>query len=340
MKYGIDLSTYQRNINYNMVSMNTDFAILRIGYGVNYLPSSQKDNQFENHYNGLYGKIPIGGYYYAYANAIGEGRKEAENCLRYLGNKNLDLPIYYDLEDSSMRYINEVAREFVDTIKAAGYKPGIYCNVSWALNKVDLSQFQDCSIWIAMYGNNNGQIPMNRPYISYNVWQYTSRGILNGINGYVDLNIANDEYLQHDTTNKSNEEVAEEVINGLWGNNEDRRLRLESAGYNYNIIQNIVNQILAPKKSIDEIAQEVINGLWGNGEVRRNRLTTAGYNAQEVQNRVNELLNANNEITYTVRSGDTLDAIAKRYNTTVNSIAQKNNIQDINKIYVGQVLKI
>lgn len=145
-----------------------------------------------------------------------------------------------------------------------------------------------------MYGNNNGQIPMNRPYISYNVWQYTSRGILNGINGYVDLNIANDDYLQHDTTNKSNEEVA----------------------------------------------QEVINGLWGNGEVRRNRLTTAGYNAQEVQNRVNELLNSNNEITYIVRSGDTLEAIAKRYNTTVNSIAQKNNIQDVNKIYVGQVLKI
>lgn len=120
MKYGIDLSTYQTNIDYNMVSMSTGFDILRIWYGVNYLPSSQKDNQFENHYNGLYGKIPIGGYYYAYANTIGEGRKEAENCLRYLGNKNFDLPSYYDLEDSSMRYINEVAREFVDTIKAAG----------------------------------------------------------------------------------------------------------------------------------------------------------------------------------------------------------------------------
>ena len=262
------------------------------------MPESQKDNQFENHYKGLYGKIPIGGYYYAYANAIGEGKKEAENCLKYLNNKKLDLPIYYDIEDNSMRYINDVVREFVDTIKAAGYDAGIYCNMNWARNKIDLSKFQDCSIWIAMYGSNNGQIPNNRPSIDYNVWQYTSRGIVDGINGYVDMNIANDDYL-------SNKEPDDTI-----------------------------------KKSIDEVAQEVINGLWGNGEDRVNKLTVAGYNAQEVQNKVNELLNANNEDTYIVKSGDTLDEIAKKYNTTVNSIAKKNNIKDVNKIYIGQVLKI
>lgn len=298
MKYGIDISSYQRNIDYNKVIKNINFAILRVGFGVNYLPESQKDNQFENHYKGLYGKIPIGGYYYAYANAIGEGKKEAENCLKYLNNKKLDLPIYYDIEDNSMKCINDVVREFVDTIKAAGYDAGIYCNMNWARNKIDLSKFQDCSIWIAMYGSNNRQIPNNRPSIDYNVWQYTSRGIVDGINGYVDMNIANDDYL-------SNKEPDDTI-----------------------------------KKSIDEVAQEVINGLWGNGEDRVNKLTVAGYNAQEVQNKVNELLNANNEDTYIVKSGDTLDEIAKKYNTTVNSIAKKNNIKDVNKIYIGQVLKI
>ena len=284
MKYGIDISSYQRNIDYNKVIKNINFAILRVGFGVNYLPESQKDNQFEN--------------YYAYANAIGEGKKEAENCLKYLNNKKLDLPIYYDIEDNSMKCINDVVREFVDTIKAAGYDAGIYCNMNWARNKIDLSKFQDCSIWIAMYGSNNGQIPNNRPSIDYNVWQYTSRGIVDGINGYVDMNIANDDYL-------SNKEPDDTI-----------------------------------KKSIDEVAQEVINGLWGNGEDRVNKLTVAGYNAQEVQNKVNELLNANNEDTYIVKSGDTLDEIAKKYNTTVNSIAKKNNIKDVNKIYIGQVLKI
>jgi len=44
--------------------------------------------------------------------------------------------------------------------------------------------------------------------------------------------------------------------------------------------------------------------------------------------------------TYTVQSGDTLSAIAKRFGTTVNAIAQLNGIKDVNKIYVGQVLRI
>lgn len=42
MKYGIDISSYQRNIDYNKVIKNINFAILRVGFGVNYLPESQK----------------------------------------------------------------------------------------------------------------------------------------------------------------------------------------------------------------------------------------------------------------------------------------------------------
>ncbi len=94
-------------------------------------------------------------------------------------------------------------------------------------------------------------------------------------------------------TKKSNEEVAREVINGLWGNGQDRKNRLIAAGYNPTTIQNIVNNILQGsnnKKSIDEIAREVIKGKWGNGQDRKNKLRQAGYNPDEVQKRVNELL--------------------------------------------------
>ncbi|MBQ6631396.1 MAG: hypothetical protein IJH55_04590, partial [Romboutsia sp.] len=97
-------------------------------------------------------------------------------------------------------------REFVDTIKVAGYEAGIYCNLNWARNKIDLSKFQDCSIWIAMYGSNNGQIPDNIHPINYNLWQYTSVGKLDGINGNVDINIANDYYISNkipDNTTKT-----------------------------------------------------------------------------------------------------------------------------------------
>lgn len=43
---------------------------------------------------------------------------------------------------------------------------------------------------------------------------------------------------------------------------------------------------------------------------------------------------------YTVKSGDTLSAIAKEKNTTVDAIAKKNKISNVNLITVGQVLEI
>jgi len=98
--------------------------------------------------------------------------------------------------------------------------------------------------------------------------------------------------------NKSNEELADEVIAGKWGNGEDRRNRLTQAGYNYSAIQSIVNQKLSggsstPKpslKSNETIADEVINGAWGNGHERKDRLTAAGYNYSEIQAIVNRKL--------------------------------------------------
>lgn len=94
---------------------------------------------------------------------------------------------------------------------------------------------------------------------------------------------------------KSVDELAREVIRGEWGNGSDRRIRLESAGYDYDAVQDRVNEILGgapstPKKSIDELAQEVIRGDWGNGSARRQALESAGYDYDAVQNRVNEIL--------------------------------------------------
>ena len=87
--------------------------------------------------------------------------------------------------------------------------------------------------------------------------------------------------------------VAREVIAGEWGNGEDRKARLTQAGYDYNVIQARVNEILNPQpqlKSIDEIAYEVIRGKWGNGAERKNRLAQAGYDYNAVQARVNQLM--------------------------------------------------
>ena len=100
---------------------------------------------------------------------------------------------------------------------------------------------------------------------------------------------------QHAPSKKSVDELAREVIAGKWGNGSDRHARLKAAGYDYDAIQNRVNEILtvtsAPsKKTVDELAREVIRGEWGNGSERRVRLTQAGYDYDAVQARVNEIL--------------------------------------------------
>ena len=90
--------------------------------------------------------------------------------------------------------------------------------------------------------------------------------------------------------------VANEVLQGLWGNGQERFENLTNAGYDAQAVQERVNSILSggyeqtSNTNIDAVAQEVIQGLWGNGQERFENLTNAGYDAQAVQNRVNELL--------------------------------------------------
>lgn len=99
---------------------------------------------------------------------------------------------------------------------------------------------------------------------------------------------------------KSNDTVAQEVINGQWGNGADRTNRLRRAGYNPTTIQNLVNQKLGVKtaskpktnkKTNAQIAREIYNGVgnWGNGQTRIDRLRKAGYDPVAVQREVNKL---------------------------------------------------
>ena len=93
---------------------------------------------------------------------------------------------------------------------------------------------------------------------------------------------------------KSIDTIADEVIAGKWGNGNDRKTNLENAGYNYQEVQNKVNEKLgvstSNKKSNETIANEVIQGLWGNGQERKDRLTQAGYDYNAIQKIVNQKL--------------------------------------------------
>lgn len=108
----------------------------------------------------------------------------------------------------------------------------------------------------------------------------------------------------------------------------------------YNLTTYDKRDKLDNKKSIDEIALEVINGLWDNYPKRKELLESAGYQYETVQKRVNEIMGIKLTTVYTVKSGDTLSHIAKKYNTTYQKIALDNNIQNPNLIYPGQKLVI
>lgn len=102
------------------------------------------------------------------------------------------------------------------------------------------------------------------------------------------------------TPSKSNEDIANEVIQGKWGNNPERKQRLTDAGYDYNAIQDIVNNKMASNtptsnSSNDELltlVKKTIRGDFGNGADRKKAL---GSNYDEVQRQVN--LNLQNGLT-------------------------------------------
>ena len=293
---GIDISEFQENVNYRKLKeQGIKFAIIRLGYGKNF---SQKDRMFETHFEGLKNAgIKVGAYLYSYA-YVKEGAKlEAENTLKIIKGKQFDLPIFYDMEESKQallgkEVLTEMANEWCRILKNAGYKAGVYANLNWFKNYLNPYEIkaEGNYIWLALWNNDenpNVQFPVD-------FWQYSSKGKLDGIEGRVDLDKCYVESFQQPDDSvvyKTNEDLATEVIQGKWGNGQERKDRLTKAGYNYNEIQKIVNyRLLGNKKSNYDLATEVIQGLWGNGQERKDKLTNAGYNYNEIQKIVNERL--------------------------------------------------
>ena len=290
---GIDISEFQKVDYSKLKEQGIEFAIIRLGYGKNI---SQKDSMFETHFKGLKNVgIKVGAYLYSYAYVKQGAKLEAENTLEIIKGKQFDLPIFYDMEESKQallgkEVLTEMATEWCRIIKNAGYKAGVYANLNWFKNYLNPYEIkaEENYIWLALWNNDEN------PNVDFPVdfWQYSSKGKLDGIKGRVDLDKSyTQDFPQHVENLKTNEDLATEVIRGLWGNGTERKDRLTKAGYNYEEIQKIVNdRLLGKKKSNYDLATEVIRGLWGNGQERKNRLTKSGYNYNEIQKIVNERL--------------------------------------------------
>lgn len=198
---GIDVSSYQTDINWE-TARNSDinFAILRCGYGDNV--EKQDDKKFKRNVAECERLgIPYGVYLYSYALSEEQKQSEIEHVLRLLEGTNPKYPVYLDVEDNSQiemgkEWITNMCVNFCENLKSKGYKTGIYANQNWLTNYIDTDRLNDYEIWIANYGNNNGDLHELNYTGRYQIHQYTSIGKIDGINGNVDMNVCYVDYLE------------------------------------------------------------------------------------------------------------------------------------------------
>ena len=297
---GIDVCGYQGTIDFKKVKANgVDVVIIKAGAWLNTVPSWE-----ENFANAKNNGMRVGAYWYSYANSIADLKREVQAFIAALKGKQLDFPVYLDLEESSQfnkgkAFCTEMVEVFCTEMRAAGYFPGVYCSTYWYTAFVEKSTREKYPAWIADYRGKcyyEGE---------YGIWQYDS-AYVPGVQFDCDRDWVYVDYaeeIKKDGWNnyskaivspevkKTVDELAHEVINGMWGNGQERKDKLTVAGYSYDDVQARVNEILYKSAKTDrEIAQEVIDGKWGNGNERFRLLTDAGRDYYRIQRIVNEIL--------------------------------------------------
>lgn len=185
--FGIDVSYHNGDIDWNKVKSNIDFAILRVGFGNN-MDSQDDKKWFYNANECQRLGIPFGVYIYSYAMNTADAASEADHVLRLINGYKLSYPIYYDMEDAgttgqlSAQAKGDLAQTFCDRIQSAGHKVGIYANTNWFTNLLTDSRFSAWEKWVAQY---NSECTYNG---TYKMWQFSSNGYVDGVNGRVDVN--------------------------------------------------------------------------------------------------------------------------------------------------------
>ncbi len=189
----IDVSVYQPDIDYYAVkAAGIDGAVLRCGFtGWGSSHSLNKDTKFETHYAGFTGTgVPVGAYYYSTADSVDFAKKEAAFVRSLLKGKQLAFPIYYDIENNERQaalpvsLLTDIAEAFCESMEEAGYFVGVYANTDWFTNKLEHAALsKKYTVWLADYRGANANKTLSR-----DMWQYTSKGKIDGISGNVDMN--------------------------------------------------------------------------------------------------------------------------------------------------------
>ena len=192
---GIDVSYHQGYIDWNAVADSglVDFAIIRTGYGGENW-TDQVDQRFAENYAGAVANgIDVGVYHFSYATTAEMARREAEFCLYILDGRELDYPVFYDIETADHRNMDsstmaDIVEAFCTTIEQGGYDVALYSSPALYNGSLSSSRLDKYDRWVAHYG-------VDRPVFSkdFVMWQSGFRTVP-GISGNVDADYGYKDY--------------------------------------------------------------------------------------------------------------------------------------------------
>lgn len=222
VKKGIDVSKWNQTIDWEAVKADgVEFAIIRCGYRGSSSGSLIIDPTYEQNIKGaIEAGIPVGVYFFTQAVNEVEAVEEASMVINLIREYDVDYPVFLDSESAggSGRADSLTASErtsihkaFLETIASAGYATGIYGSTNWLNAKVEMKELSNYHTWLAEYA----EIPTYEEY--YHMWQYTSKGTIDGISTNVDLNLC---YMNIDTSidHSASSGGYSGIVNGDTGN--------------------------------------------------------------------------------------------------------------------------
>lgn len=192
--FGIDVSAHQGKINWAAVkAAGVEFAMIRCGFRGYGTGAICEDAYFKTNVAGATANgIKVGIYFYSAAINENEAVEEAVWVISKIKTYRITYPVVYDFEDYQRYRCANVdgaqatknAHTFLNLIRQAGYDPMMYANKSDLTSRISRSAFSGYKMWLAHYTSQTDYSG------SYQMWQYTSKGSVSGISGYVDMNIA------------------------------------------------------------------------------------------------------------------------------------------------------
>lgn len=315
MTHGIDVSAWQGKIDFNKVKKSGyEFVIIKAGGNDD---GFYTDARFETNYTSAKkAGLKVGAYYFVNRDfSAKNAQKLVEVFYNIVKNKTFDFPLFIDVETtptSERTTVTTGLNIFCNYLQKKGYMSGVYASaISGFVDRININELsKNIYKWVASYSYKPSNAGKNDTYC---IWQKSSTGRVNGINGNVDINECyvdfksatdiNNKTLTidniHDKYYNVYKRYASDVISGKYGNGTERKNKLVSLNIDYNYCQSIVNEMLnnsaetakaTAKTKYNKIANDIISGKYGNGEKRFTNLKNANFDYTYAQMLVNNIM--------------------------------------------------